>query len=133
MSKTYSIYILASRSRNLYTGVTGNLKRRLAQHRLGLPPGFTSRYRIFRLAHYEPFMEVRSAIGREKEIKTWRREKKICLIESSNRTWDDLSESWFGDPQKRAPEQTDPANARKLKAKDKTDPSHSAKVRPGSG
>lgn len=112
MGKTYWVYILASRSRNLYTGVTGNLKRRLAQHRLGLPPGFTSRYRIFRLVHYEAFTDVRSAIGREKEIKAWRREKKMRLIEANNRTWEDLSESWFADQQKRVPEQTDPANAR---------------------
>jgi len=69
MDRTYWVYILASRSRNLYTGITGNLQHRLAQHRLGLPPGFTSQYRIFRLVRYEAFSDVRSAIGREKEIK----------------------------------------------------------------
>jgi putative endonuclease len=91
MDKTYCVYVLASASRNLYTGVTNNLQRRLVEHREGLVPGFTSRYRVFRLVHYEVFNDVRVAIAREKEIKAWRREKKIWLIERQNRTWEDLS------------------------------------------
>lgn len=64
--KTNWVYILASRSQNLYPGITGNLQRRLAQHRLGLPPGSTSQYRIFRWVYCEAFTDVRSAIAREK-------------------------------------------------------------------
>jgi putative endonuclease len=101
MSKTYCVYILASRSRNLYTGVTNNLHRRLAEHRLGVVPGFTSRYKIFRLVHYEVYGDVRAAIAREKQIKAWRREKRVWLIEGENSTWSDLSEGWFRDEQKR--------------------------------
>jgi putative endonuclease len=91
MSKTYTVYILASRSRSLYTGVTGDLQRRMLEHRQGLIPGFTSRYRIFRLVHLESFGDIRDAIAREKEIKGWRREKKIRLIEHKNATWEDLA------------------------------------------
>jgi putative endonuclease len=68
MGKTYCVYILASTSRNLYTGVTNNLQRRLAEHRNGPVPGFTSRYRVFRLVHYEMFGSIHLAIAREKEI-----------------------------------------------------------------
>jgi putative endonuclease len=74
---TYRVYILASRSRNLYIGVTNDLQRRVAEHRQGLVPGFTTRYRIFRLVHFEEFADIRDAIAREKEIKAWRREKKL--------------------------------------------------------
>jgi putative endonuclease len=93
MSRTFHVYILASRSRNLYTGVTGNLHQRMIQHRQGLIPGFTTRYRIFRLVHLEQFSHVRDAIAREKEIKAWRRQKKIRLIETDNPTWQDLAQS----------------------------------------
>ncbi len=89
MTGSYFVYILASRSRTLYTGVTNGLEHRLAEHRRELIPGFTSRYRVFRLVHFEAFADVRWAIAREKEIKSWRREKKIWLIERHNRTWED--------------------------------------------
>lgn len=92
MNRTYCVYILASRSRTLYTGVTNNLETRLIQHRTKAVPGFTSEYRIFRLVHYEIFGDIRRAIAREKEIKTWRREKKIWLINRHNPTWEDLAE-----------------------------------------
>ena len=88
---SYYIYILASRTRSLYTGVTNDLSRRMTEHRDGLVAGFTSRYRIFRLVHVEAFGDVRDAIAREKEIKGWRREKKVWLIQSHNPVWDDLS------------------------------------------
>ncbi len=91
MARTYCVYILASRSRNLYVGVTSNLEQRLRQHREGLVPGFTSRYRIFRLVHYEVFGDIRLAIAREKEIKGWRREKKLWLINRRNPLWEDLA------------------------------------------
>ncbi len=65
----YYVYILSSRSRTLYTGVTNNLARRISEHRQGLVPSFTSRYRIDRLVYYEPYQDVRAAIAREKQIK----------------------------------------------------------------
>jgi putative endonuclease len=102
MNHAYCVYILASRSRNLYTGVTSDVQRRMIEHREGLVPGFTSRYRIFRLVHYEQFADIRDAIAREKEIKGWRREKKIWLIERKNPTWQDLAEH-STEPQKQIP------------------------------
>ncbi len=95
VSRNYYVYILASRSRNLYTGVTNNLERRTAQHRSGFLPGFTKRYRIFRLVHYELFGDIRMAIAREKEIKKWRHQKKVWLIQRDNPRWEDLSAEWF--------------------------------------
>jgi len=92
----YYVYILSSRSRNLYTGVTNNLARRVSEHREGRIPGFTHRYRIHRLVYFESYRDVRDAISREKEIKGWRRSKKVALIEEHNRRWDDLAAGWFG-------------------------------------
>ena len=100
MSRTYCVYILASRSRNLYTGVTNNLQRRTIQHREKLVPGFTSKYNIFRLVHFEVFTDIRNAIAREKEIKGWRREKKIWLIKRHNPTWEDLAEACLAEGQR---------------------------------
>jgi putative endonuclease len=91
MSKAYCVYILANRSRNLYVGVTGDLERRMVEHRDGLVAGFTTRYRVFRLVHFEVFGDVSAAIAREKEIKGWRREKKIRLVERENASWADLA------------------------------------------
>ena len=125
MPGTYYVYILASRSRNLYTGVTNNLARRTIEHREGRIPGFTTRYRIFRLVHFEIFGHIRAAIAREKEIKSWRREKKIWLIQRHNRTWEDLSPQ-FGKEQK---------HAERPKEKPTADPSppFARSRRPGSG
>ena len=78
--KTYYVYIMASRSRTLYTGVTNNLERRVVEHKRELVPGFTARYRIERLVYYEVFGDIRQAIQREKKIKGWLRAKKIALI-----------------------------------------------------
>jgi len=94
MDKTYFVYILAGRSRNLYTGVTNNLVRRVSQHKEAQVPGFTSKYRIYRLVHFESFGDIRAAIVREKQIKSWRREKKVGLIEAGNPTWEDLGAKW---------------------------------------
>jgi putative endonuclease len=90
----YYVYILTNRSRTLYTGMTRDLERRLYEHRHKVVPGFTSRYNVTRLVYFEVTGDVRSAITREKEIKSWRREKKIALIQASNLTWKDLSQSW---------------------------------------
>ena len=92
MSRAYCVYILASRTRTLYTGVTGSLEPRMVEHRQRLTPGFTTRHKIFRLVHFEFFGDTGAAIARQKEIKGWRREKKIWLIEQSNSTWADLAE-----------------------------------------
>ena len=94
--KTYYVYVMASASRTLYTGVTNDLQRRVLEHRRKLQRGFTARYNINRLVHFETFGEILDAIGREKQIKSWGRRKKIALIESANRDWKDLSADWYG-------------------------------------
>lgn len=92
--KTFWVYIMSSKSLNLYTGVTGNLQRRVLQHREKLLQGFSARYNINRLVYYETFSDIFAAIRREKQIKGWLRAKKIALIESTNRDWKDLSDGW---------------------------------------
>jgi putative endonuclease len=94
--KAFHVYIMTNRPRShvLYTGITGKLARRVFQHKNKLVPGFTSRYNLTRLVYYERFVYPDAAIAREKEIKGWRRSKKICLIESMNPYWQDLAESW---------------------------------------
>ena len=94
MSKQYYVYIMASKSRVLYVGVTNNLQRRIEQHKQKVVEGFTRKYNVTRLVYYEMTNDVRAALAREKQIKSWRRSKKIELIESVNPVWDDLSEEW---------------------------------------
>ena len=94
LEKIYFVYLLASKSRRLYVGVTNNLERRLYEHKHKLVDGFTKSYNIDRLVFFESTSDVRVAIEREKEIKKWRREKKIALIEAMNPIWNDLSEVW---------------------------------------
>jgi putative endonuclease len=93
-TKRYYVYILASKSRVLYTGVTGNLMARVLQHKADESEGFTKRYHVKRLVYYESFQYVNNAITRETEIKKWRREKKVALIERDNLLWDDLAVDW---------------------------------------
>jgi putative endonuclease len=93
--KQYYVYIMTNRSGTLYTGVTNDLRRRVWQHKQKLVEGFTKRYNITRLVYYEETPDVNAAIAREKQIKGWRREKKVALIESVNSGWKDLSEGWF--------------------------------------
>jgi len=93
-SRSYYVYILASRSRALYVGMTGFIMPRILQHRAGDGGRFSSKYRVHRLVYYEIFALVESAIRRETEIKKWRREKKIALIEKKNSTWEDLAADW---------------------------------------
>ncbi len=95
MEKTYYVYLLASKSRRLYVGMTSNLERRLYEHKNKLVDGFTKSYNIDRLVFFETTNDVRSAIEREKEIKNWRREKKIALFETMNPLWEDLSDGWM--------------------------------------
>jgi len=94
--KRFHVYIMTNRPRShvLYTGISGNPSHRVFQHKNKLVPGFTSRYNLTRLVYYECFVYPDAAIAREKEIKGWRRSKKIRLIESMNPHWRDLAESW---------------------------------------
>ena len=85
------VYILASRHRGtLYVGVTSDLGRRIGEHRSGLVEGFTKRYGVHRLVYAEEHADIRDAIQREKQIKGWRREWKVRLIEADNPEWRDL-------------------------------------------
>jgi putative endonuclease len=94
-NRTYYIYILTNKSGTLYTGVTGDLKRRVWLHRTKQVDGFTKRYNIDRLLYFESFSDVWSAIAREKQIKGWVRRRKLDLIASTNPEWHDLSEGWY--------------------------------------
>ena len=93
--KLYYVYIMTNRSGTLYTGMTNDIKRRAYEHKHKLVEGFTKKYRLFRIVYFEETPSVRTAIEREKQIKSWSRKKKIALIESVNPCWDDLSRSWF--------------------------------------
>lgn len=93
--RQYYVYIMANRSGTLYTGVTNDLRRRVYEHKHRLAPGFTHQYNIDRLLYYEATTDVRSAIAREKQIKRWRRQKKVALVELKNRDWHDLAADWF--------------------------------------
>lgn len=92
---SYYVYIMTNRAGTLYTGVTNDLERRVSEHRLGLTPGFTSRYKIDRLVYYEDTEDIHAAIAREKQIKGWLRRKKVELIDSMNPLWIDLTEEWY--------------------------------------
>jgi len=94
-SKTFYVYIMASRTGTLYVGITNNIKRRVFEHKNHLIPGFTEKYKVERLLYVEAMNDPGSAINREKQIKAWRREKKIALIDSTNPQWNDLSEDWY--------------------------------------
>jgi len=94
MTRQYYVYIMASISRVLYVGVTNDLLRRVLEHKAGEVEGFTKRYNVNRLVHIEATSDVRAALEREKELKRWRRSKKIDLIEKSNPGWKDLSLEW---------------------------------------
>ncbi len=93
--RVYHVYILASHSRRLYIGVTNNLVRRIWEHRAKLIRGFSAKYRTTSLVFFETTSHARGAIAREKELKGWRREKKIALIERDNPAWRDLAANWY--------------------------------------
>jgi len=95
--KRYYVYIMSSKSRALYVGVTGFLMSRVLQHKAAETESFTKRYNIKRLVYYESFQYVDNALARETEIKKWRRQKKVALIQAANPTWEDLGAEW-GDP-----------------------------------
>jgi putative endonuclease len=90
------VYILANRPNGtLYTGVTNDLRRRLWEHKSKSASGFTTKYGVDRLVHFEQFRDVRAAIDREKQIKAGPRRRKLELIEYGNPNWTDLSRGWF--------------------------------------
>ncbi len=94
MQKTYYVYIMASkRNGTLYVGVTNNLARRALEHREGSVPGFTKKYGIGLLVYYESFNDIHDAIHRETELKKYKREWKLNLIQQNNLEWKDLAPS----------------------------------------
>ncbi len=92
--RAYHIYILCSASGVLYTGVTNDLECRVMQHKMKIVQGFTQKYDVTRLVYFEAFGDIRHAITREKEIKGWRREKKLALIRQLNPKFRDLSKDF---------------------------------------
>ncbi len=96
MDHDYYVYIVSNNTRStLYIGITSNLQTRIWQHRNLEKPSFTEHYHCGHPVYYEHFREVRDAIGREKQMKGWRREKKNRLIETINPRWEDLAADWF--------------------------------------
>lgn len=93
--RTYCTYIMGSLSGTLYIGVTGDLHKRVFEHKFHRIAGFTDRYGVQRLLYWESFDDVLNAIDREKQLKGWRRAKKIALIEFQNPHWLDLSRDWY--------------------------------------
>ena len=93
----YYVYMMSSSSGTLYVGMTNNLERRVYEHKTKQIDGFTKKYNVTRLVYYEETNDVSVAIEREKQIKKWRRSKKIDLIKSHNKKWEDLSKGWFDD------------------------------------
>jgi putative endonuclease len=90
----YFVYILSNQHGMLYTGVTSNLVRRLEEHRRGEGSEYTSKFQITRLVYWESTPDVRSALAREKEVKSWRRKKKLELIRTKNPTFRDLADDF---------------------------------------
>jgi len=91
----YFTYIVASRSLTLYIGMTGNLRKRVFEHKRKLHDGFSATYNCNRLVWFERFVGPNAAIAREKQLKGWTRAKKIALIVNANSTWIDLSKTWY--------------------------------------
>lgn len=91
MDKQYHVYILASLSGVLYVGFTADLKKRMFEHKNGVVEGFTKKYKCNMLVYFETGDSFEGVLAREKQIKNWRREKKIALIDKENRGWTDLT------------------------------------------
>lgn len=91
MSKIWYVYIMTNHKHGtLYVGVTSNLIQRIYQHRESLIDWFTRRYQLYTLVYYEEYLDIQSAIMREKQLKAWNRKRKIALIEQKNPYWKDL-------------------------------------------
>lgn len=91
--RNFYVYILASNTGTLYVGMTNDLVRRMYEHKHKLVPGFTARYAVDRLVHFEYTSDPAAAIAREKQIKGWTRKKKVALVAATNPEWRDLSEA----------------------------------------
>jgi putative endonuclease len=98
MLKQFFVYILSSRSRTLYIGMTSDLVGRIHKHKSKALGGFTARYNVDRLVYFEELGTAAEAIEREKMLKDWRRELKVELIKSKNPAWNDLSAGWYESP-----------------------------------
>jgi putative endonuclease len=91
VEKAYCVYLLTNFKNNvLYVGVTNDLARRVEEHREGTHDGFTKKYKVWKLVHFEPTNDIISAIEREKQLKAGSREAKVALIEATNPKWRDL-------------------------------------------
>ena len=98
MSKTYYVYILASkRNGTLYIGVTNDLQRRIYEHKQNVTSGFTQKYRVHTLVYFEETRDIDAALQREKQLKKWNRKWKLELIEKLNPEWKDISKDWIPD------------------------------------
>lgn len=95
MQKTYYVYIMASKNRAIYIGMGNDLRDRCWEHKTEAKEGFAKKYKTKNLVYFESFGDVRDAINREKQLKGWRRSRKVALIESKNPRWSDLSRDWF--------------------------------------
>jgi len=95
MEKGGFFYIMGSLQMTLYCGITSWLEYRVGQHKTKALPGFTAKYNVDRLLYHEQFGDIRDAIAREKEVKKWRREKKLRLIEEMNPDYHDLASGWW--------------------------------------
>ena len=94
----YYVYILASKIRGtLYIGITNDLQRRVYEHKTGIKKGFTQKYGVNQLVYFEIIQDVNEAIDREKNLKKWKRDWKIRLIEEENKRWLDLANDWYDD------------------------------------
>src|SRR5215208_3437189 len=103
-SRRYCVYSLASHSRTLYVGVTGNLLRRMYEHKAKLLGGFTARYNVVKLVYFESTTDANSAIQREKRLRRMTRKKKLRLVASANPTRRDLAADWFELPSATGPD-----------------------------
>ena len=92
----YFVYLLASKIRGtLYIGVTNDLQRRVYEHKMEIQKGFTQKYGVHKLVYFETFQNVNEAIERENNMKKWKRDWKIKLIEKENKPWLDLAKDWY--------------------------------------
>ena len=93
--RRYYVYMMTNATGTLYVGVTNDLRRRVFEHKSKSVDGFTKKYNLTSLVFYEETNSVHGALAREKQIKGWRRARKVELIESLNPLWKDLSQGWF--------------------------------------
>jgi len=94
----YYVYLLASKIRGtLYIGMTNDLQRRVYEHKMGIKEGVTQKYGVNKLMYFETFQDVNEAIERENNLKKWKRDWKIKLIEKDNKKWLDLAKNWYDD------------------------------------